>query len=435
MDRLRYYWLLLNASLWFVPLLCSTFSVILALWLLAAPPTVDSGPLSAFVYGGDLRSARDLLGSLLTGMISMTALVVSITIVVLTLAAGQLGPRLIRSFTEDRVTQGVIGAFVATILYLLVVLRTIEGDGPDDTPAVAVTVGTALSAACLFVLLFYIDRLARSIVSDTIAMRVTAEATARWKDERPGRRPQPAGDPTRVLPEDEPSDRLDAPHDGYLQSVDVERLVALAARCDVGIRLCYRPGQWLVAGSELARVAPRGRMDEGFAAAVARAIVTGPSRTSVQDVAIDLQRLVEIGLRALSPGINDPFTAVAVIDNLGSCLAVLFCRDPDPEVLFDEAGVARLVRPVSTWRDLVDVAFDQVRHSGAGNPAIAIHLLGTITRLASVARFDAQREALQAQADAIRDAVRAVPLTAKDRAAIEACHRAAVERLARSSGR
>ncbi len=434
MDRLRYYWLQLNASLWFVPLLCSAASVMLAAWLLTAPPSLESGPLSGFVYGGDLGSARDLLGALLTGIISMTALVVSITVVVLTLAAGQLGPRLIGSFTEDRVTQAVLGAFVATILYLLIVLRTLEGADRDAAPGLAVTSGTVLSAACLFMLLFYIDRLARSIVSDTITMRVTTDVVERWGALDPAPRDAAEGPAVPAWRDDAPSDVVAAPRDGYLQSVDTERLVELAAASDLRIRLLARPGQWLIAGSEVARIAPRGRTSARFDTAFARALVTGPRRTPVDDVEVDLQRLVEIALRALSPGMNDPFTAIAAIDNLGSCLTVLFRRAPEPRVLRDAAGVVRLWRPVSEWHDQVDVAFDPLRHAGAGDPAIARRLMETLGRLAGSARCDAQRRALRAQVDALGESVAAAPLPAKDRLAFEGCHRDALERLGQADG-
>jgi uncharacterized membrane protein len=367
-------------------------------------------------------------------MISMTALVVSITIVVLTLAAGQLGPRLIRNFTEDRVTQAVLGTFVSTILYLLIVLRTLEGADRDAAPGLAVTAGTVLSAACLFVLLFYIDRLARSIVSDTIAMRVTTDVVERWSVTDPARRDAADRPEVPAWRDDEPSDPVAAPRDGYLQSVDTGRLVELAAASDLRIRLLVRPGQWLIADSPVARIAPPGRKSPRVDTDFARALVTGPRRTPVDDVEVDLQRLVEIALRALSPGINDPFTAIAAIDNLGSCLSVLFRRAPEPRVLRDASGVVRMVRPVSEWRDQVDVAFDPLRHAGAGHPAIARRLMETLGRLAGSARCDAQRRALRAQVDALGEGVAAASLPAKDRLAIEACHRDALERLRHADG-
>jgi uncharacterized membrane protein len=432
MNTLRHYWVQLNASLWFVPLLLSIASVALATTLRIMQPSLDMGWLDGVLYGGDVESARGLLGALLTGMIAMTSLVVSITIVVLTLAAAQLGPRLIRNFTEDRVTQWVLGLFVATILFLLVVLRSIEGTG--GAPSLSVTLGTAMSGACLFVLLFYIDRLAYSIVSDTIAHRITSDLIADRRRADAGGRSQDLRQPTAVPPTPPGARTVVARKDGYIRSIDVDALVAAASDADTVIRLALRPGQWMVRGVTLATI-DASAVDERLEGALHRAVLSGASRTPTQDVEFELQRLTEMAVRALSPGVNDPYTAIVSIDNLRSCLAYLFDRPLEADRLHDDSGRVRVVRPVVGWTMLVDAAFDQIRQAGAHLPAIAIRLIESCQLLAPFVRDDTQRSALVAQANATYEGACGGRMGEKDMAAVQARHRAAVAGLSSTTPR
>src|ERR687889_365283 len=176
MDRLRNVIVLLRSQLWIIPLVLSALALSLAYWVLTSGASFlevrDVGGLW-WLYGGDASSARDLLSSLLSGLMTMTSLVVSVTFVILTLAANQLGPRLISTFMGDRQIQIVLGLFLGTILYVLVILRSLDETlGPEGVPHAAVTVGSALTVVCLFALLFYVHKVARAIVADSIVARV-----------------------------------------------------------------------------------------------------------------------------------------------------------------------------------------------------------------------------------------------------------------------
>lgn len=397
MDRIRHYWGFIQGSLWFVPLLMSAAAVALAITLLTyGGGVVDDKSSYWLLYTGDAENARELLSALLSGMISMTSLIVSITMVVLTLAAGQIGPRLIRSFIQDRVTQVVLGLFVADILYLLVVFRTID-NGDNSVPHLAVSTGTGVTALCLLVLLFYVHKLARSIIYDTVVRNVAAELRGTVHRLLPeGRRVEP---PPPDLGKDLAWISLGG--DGYIQSIDFDELITIACEADALIRLEVRPGHFVFREGEHIAVHPAAARTEEVCRRVRSALVVGSERTPTQDIEFGIRQLVEIATRALSPGLNDVFTALAVIDNLSAALADIFGRGLEPTVYCDPSGKVRLVRTVSDYEGIVGAAFDQIRQSGGSNPAVLIHLAEAVGRLSPAIRAEAQRRPLLDQLDMI----------------------------------
>ena len=433
------------------------------------------------LYGGSAESARNLIGGLLTGMITMFSLVLSITMVVLTLAAGQLGPRLIRSFMDDRFTQGVLGLFMATVLYLLLVLRVIDENIYEQLPQLAITVGSLLSMVCLFVLLVFIDRLARSIVFDNVARRISTELThacneivrshaasgamdesgapksAKSSGQRLDGSGTPLSAPDRTGGEADPSHEHraireggpDDAHrlsglpeglfdeagtialgrDGYVQGVMYEALVEAAEKADAVIRLDVRPGHWINAGTPCVAIAPASACNDAMRKTVRESFVIGSERTPTQDLEYGLERLVEIALRALSPSMNDAYTATAVIDNLGAAIARIFSVPWPKGTLKDAQGAVRVLRDVDGPMGLMDAAFDQIRQSGAAMPAIAIRLLDTLGRLAPAVRNDRQREAVRRHIDAVLASAKVQDMIEKDRREVARRHAAARQRI------
>ena len=180
MDRIRNLLALLRAQLWIIPLAISVLALALAYWVLTSGGAVlerwTAGSGFWWLYGGDAESARGLLSSLLSGLMTMTSLIVSVTFVILTLSANQLGPRLISTFMADRQIQTVLGLFLGTILYVLVVLRSLDETlGREGVPHIAVTIGSALTIVCLFALLFYVHKIARSIIADNVVAQVAGD--------------------------------------------------------------------------------------------------------------------------------------------------------------------------------------------------------------------------------------------------------------------
>jgi uncharacterized membrane protein len=334
----------------------------------------------------------------------MATLTISITMVVLTLAAGQLGPRLIRNFMGDWRTQSVLGLFIGTIVYLLMVLRLIRDDAPaEEVPHFAVTGATVLVVLCVFTLLFYVHHLARSIIADTVINRVGREldeAIRAFISSDPAPTPE-----ARMRPHDDPA-AYGFHRSGYVQAVDFKGLAKAAEETDSQFELMFRPGHHLLEGGTHIKVWPAQALGDKLKASIERAVVLGEERTPVQDIEFAVRQLVEVALRALSPGINDPFTAIAVIDRLGASLAHLLER-PDPQSSWtDRNGRIRLTAPTSDFAGFADVAFNHIRQAATKQPSVLIRLLEKIGQLATMTRTDRQRDVLLRHAEMIAEAGR-----------------------------
>ncbi|WP_018948444.1 DUF2254 domain-containing protein [Thioalkalivibrio sp. ALMg11] len=433
LSRLYNLWATLRTGFWFVPTLMAVGAVglaVIALNLDAGLPEEEARKF--WLHSGGPEDARNLLSTVFSSMVTMATLVISITMVVLTLAASQLGPRLVGNFMGDLRTQIVFGTFLMTIIYCLLVLRTLDSEFDiSAVPHIAITIGTALALINLFALLFFIHILARSIISDTAIRRVNRDlrdSISRLlpaKDE--GQPPVERAKADDVLPADfdERAASLWLSEEGYVQAIKYAHLVEIACRHKAVVRLDFRAGDFVMRGSHKASIYP-GRLPEpGLVTEIAGAILIGEDRTEVQDLEFSIRHLVEIAVRALSSGINDPFTATAVIDRLGAALGELMRRELQPEVFCDEAGVVRVVGRAPSFRDFMDVAFHQIRRAGATDPAVIIHMLNTIARLAVNVRLSSQRDALYDHAAIIAEAGRRGASEASDMADIEGSYQAA----------
>lgn len=367
-------WDRIRESLWAAPLGVS--GICAALALLTLNVDLPWASEAAWLYNGEASQAPQFASSLVGAMITLTALAFSITMVVLTLAAQQLGPRLIQIFMRDRSAQTSLGLFLGTIVYLLLVLRSLDGDPGGQAPNLAITVGTALVLLSVFTLLFFVHALARSIVSDTVIARVgsnldTAIRRAFPESESDFEEPPPArGAPVKLKPR------------GYVQRIDYEALVRAAQKADARIFLAYRPGAHVLDGETDAWIA--GADAEEFAPLLSRVIVIGSQRTGVQDPEWAARQLVEIALRALSPGINDEFTALAAIDTLSLALARLVARKDAPRAWRDRHGVARVYGPAPTFALMLEACFDQIREAGAGKHRVLLRLAHNLAKLATL---------------------------------------------------
>ena len=345
-HRLLVLWGRITTSLWFVPTLLCCAAGLLAISTLQIDATFSDKPW--WLNRGDGEQASTFLSSLLSSMITMTTLVVSITMVVLTLAANSLGPRLIRSFMGDRRTQIILGTYVATIVYVFILLRSIDSaTGRADVPHVAISVGTFLCFLCVCLLLFFVHHLGRSIIADVVIERVGADLDAAIC--RLTREPEGAGGETPAVKDGIQFDaaeiaemRVDKA--GYLQAIDTAALVELARKSDAQISLPFQPGQHFVPNIRKISVKPACALTASFKEKVSDALVMGTEAAAANDIEFSVRQLVEIALRALSPGINDPFTATACLDRLSLSLSYLVQREPHPSCCSDEHGVLRLWR-------------------------------------------------------------------------------------------
>lgn len=398
-------WISIRDSLWFIPGIAAFLGVLLATLLVQVPPPSPRGELTElWLFGGGAEGARGVLSTIAGSLITVTGVVFSVTIVALQLASSQFTPRVLRSFVADRANQIVLGIFIGTFTYTLLVLRTTRSavaDGESFVPQVAVSVAVALLLISIAALIFFIDHAARSVQASVILYRETQHTIERIPDLFPheigAKVPNQRVDPE--VPSG-PCGLVAALTSGYVQAVSDDELLKLADDRNLVLRLEAPIGAFVLAGRPVATVWPAERLDEKTCAAVQRLIVLGFERTPEQDIELGIQAISDIAVRALSPGINDPTTATLCIDRLTEILARRGrCRDSG-RGRTDRTGQLRLITAASSFERAAGLAFDQIRHFGSQNPVIAKKLLSAFLELAAVVPPSAAR-VLEQQVEAV----------------------------------
>ncbi len=385
------------------------------------------------LFTGSPAGARLILSTIAGSMITVAGVVFSITIVALALASSQYGPRLLRGYMQDRANHYVLGTFVSAFLYSLLVLRSIRSvEDANFVPHISTTTAVGFAFAGISVLIFFIHHTALSIQANEVITRVWRRIESRLP---------------KAFPQDLPDDayRMDgfevshgtqkemravpAPRDGYLQAVDVDDLAELARRKNALVQLEYKPGEFVTKELPLAMVYPASVLDdEDVLNDILEEFAIGINRTDVQDAEFLINQLVEVALRALSSGINDPFTATTCIDYLGSAMCRLCgMRLPGP-FRTDEKGRLLLVLRYHTFAGLMNGAFDQVRQAALGKPDILIRLLEVLERIAKCAR-NSQCETVLHHAEIVMETARRTVGIESDLAEIETRFEAVVEAL------
>jgi uncharacterized membrane protein len=404
-----------RSSYWFVPSLLALFGFFAGLGLVYLDALIGEAWLGRFdwLYGSRPEGARSLLSTVAGSTITVAGVVFSITLAAVTYASGQYGPRLLSNFVEDRGNQITLGVFIGTFLYCLVVLRTIRSaaETSADTggavrdafvPHAAMFGAMALAVASIGVLIYFVHhvtdtihinnviaRIGRRLLAD-IAERVDAEATSEA---------DPAGDE----PEHAPVSTTPVPstRTGYVESLDEDALLEIASAQKVVLTVSAIPGDFVHRGSPLLRVEGGGKEDVG---ACGDLFSISRKRSALQDLRFLIDELVEIAARALSPGVNDPFTAIACIDWLGAALIDLSTMPERPARIRDEEGRVRLVMPRLGFADYLHEAIGQLRPY-AKDPNAGAHLVRTLNEVRA-AVSDPRHEALiMAERDRVARAI------------------------------
>ncbi len=361
----------------------------------------DDVPLS---LASTVGSARAVLGTIAGATITVAGITFSVTVVAVQLAASQLSPRVMRQFLRDRFQQSIVGLTVGTFTYALLVLRSTRAPGGEGrepiVPNLSVTVAVILAVVTVIAILAFIDRSARSMQAGQVISRVTRETLALV--EEIGAR-DAIGEPApNTDPPDRAGLRVDADRSGWIQQIDHRTLLA-GLPPGTAARLETRVGMYVVTGEPLATLwPPDDEHVELEERAVQGAFRVGRERTMAQDVEFGSRQLVDIALRALSPGVNDPSTAYEAIVHLGEFLGALMTRPlPAPVVTDDEART--LFRPHDlSGPDFVGRAFDQIRTSSAESPDVAHMLvltLGSLERIAADGGHEDMETAIRRQID------------------------------------
>ncbi|HWG84053.1 MAG TPA: DUF2254 domain-containing protein, partial [Deinococcales bacterium] len=384
-------WDALRSSLWLIPALMTLAAGALSAVTLALDGRLrGAGGAFAWVYSGSAEGARSVLATIAGSMMTVTGTTFSITVAALTLASSQFGPRLLRNFMRDRGNQVVLGTFIATFVYCLLVLRMVRGgDGDQAVPHLSVTVGVLLSLLSLGALIYFIHHVAMSMQAAHVIANVGRDLDRAIEELFPqqvGREREVPAAGASGLPAgfEEEAVPVAVAGSGYVQALDNGALMRLAVERDLVLRVEARPGDFRVSGAPLVLAWPPERAG-GLERAVNAAFAVGMQRTQAQDVEYGINQLVEIAVRALSPGVNDPFTAVACVDRLSDTL-VRLARQPEPSAWrHDPGGRLRIVAHPYDFVSEVRASFNQIRQYGRGSAAVSIRLLESLAAVAGAA--------------------------------------------------
>jgi len=403
-------WEALRTTFWLVP----TILVGVACLLFLATFEIDLAAyhrhltLPFWAQAGTADAGRQVLIAIAAAVITVVGVVFSITILALTLASQQFGPRMMRNFVRDLGNQVTLGVFVGTFVYAVLGLGSITSISHGDfVPRLSITVAEALLLVDLAVLIYFIHHIAKSIQLPEVIAGIARDLMRAIDAEFP--------EQEVVLPASSRSGKsvsellqlieergVVAPADtsGYLQFVAYAQLVDIAARTDSVIRLNHRPGHFVVAGRPLATVWPGGAAGQ-VALSLTKANITGPHRTLMQDPVFAIDQLVEIGIRALSPAVNDTFTALTCIDWLSAGLSRVSSRTLTEGVYRDRFGRVRLIESDPSYSRMVNRAFDKVRQAARGMPAVIIRMLDALSSIVEQTTSAEQQRVLVRQAEMI----------------------------------
>jgi uncharacterized membrane protein len=390
-----------HSSLWFIPVLCVLIGATLSFGSIAIDEATGYDLVPSSLSGGS-DAALQILSTIAASMVSLAALVLTITMVVVQLAMGQFSPRIVQTFLRDKPSQIAVGLFIATFVHAMLTLREIRGSG--TVPGLSIVVAYLLVIVSVVVLVLYIHHIGRSLRVAALIELVGSETRTLLDREYPGRIDTDPGDDDRVVV---------APRSGVVSFIEHDRLVAHASRADCTLRLIPPLGAFVPAGAPLLRV-DEGHPDRIDAKVVERAIRLGLERTLDQDVAYGLRMLVDMAERSLaeSPFI-DPTTAVQAIDRLHDCLRQIARRELPDGRYRDDEGRVRLVVPVMDWDAYLHLAFDEIRIAGARSPQVSRRLTAALHDLETVVSGD-RLAAVRRQRELLSDATNAAFTHADD---------------------
>lgn len=407
MNRLRQLWGDLRSSFWFLPSLMVLGSIVLVTALIEADSAWSDRWVAQWprLFGVGAEGARQMLSMLAGSMMSVMGVTFSVILVALSLASSQYTSRILRNFMRSRVTQITLGIFAGIFVYCLIVLRTIRGGEAEFVPSLAVSFAFFLALGGVGTLIFFIHHIASSIQASSIIASIAHETIAAIERLFPEKE-------AHEVDEDEAQNlvlgsldertwySVPAAVSGYIQSVDNDALLRLARDNRTIVRIERGVGAFAVQNTALASLALTYPPDQEMIAALNKAYSVSRHRMVEQDPSFGIRQLVDMALKALSPGINDTSTAVMCVDYLTAILTRLACRQFPPSHRYDGEAL-RVIAIVPTFEGLLAESFDQIRRNAEGNVSIMERILGAIETIASLTVSPCHRRALKEQVQRI----------------------------------
>ncbi len=394
LGALRTRWHNVREGFWFYPGLTVLGLMLLALVAIRIDRGAQYDRHLFVVFGGDASAAREILSAIASSFVTVAGVTLSMTIVTLQLVAGQYSPRAVRGFLSDRVNQLTAGGFVGVVAYCLLVLRVVRtesGAAPEFVPRLAVSIGIGLALLALGLLVYFVHHIAMSVRVSNMAAEITRETLALLKDPYPGSSGERADPDSPFFEEGAETARLYPRRPGYVQSIALDEIVA---HLPEGSRLELRlgPGDFVTETESIALVAPPPDDKELVRKLIHRAVFVTSERTLAQDAAFGVQQLTDIALRGLSPGINDPTTALTCIGYIGACLERLGAADPARLQRIDTERDVRIRVRARTFEQYVEESIVEIGRFTAGNARVVVALLERIACVHSALNSEASSE-------------------------------------------
>jgi uncharacterized membrane protein len=406
LKSIRRMWQRLRTHILFIPGLLSVLGIVFAVAMVEADRRFDTETIRQvpWLFRAGASGARDVLATVATAMVQMAAITFSVTIVALAMRSQQFGPRLLRNFTGDQMNQAILGAFIGTFVYALLVLRAVRDLGDDadiDTetfvPLLAVTGAIVLALISLALFVVFIDRVVTSIQANSIIAQAAEEthgAIDRLFPEPVGDAPSREEEEVETHPLERPVEIL-ALKTGYIQTVDADELMEAAAGADIVLRMEAPIGGFAIKGTPLATASPREHVDDEVARKIQKLYTISRDRSVTDDPEFGIRQIVDVAVKALSPSDNDPTTACTATEFLGAILIDFATRSVPSPLRRDETGSIRVIALGPTFRRMANLALNQIREHGEDDVAATLQLLETVTRVAEAVKDESRRGVLQ----------------------------------------
>ncbi len=403
-----------RGSYWFLPTLLACAGLALGLSLVMIDARLGGAWLGQYewFYGSRPEGARSMLSTIAGSTITVAGVVFSITLAAVTYASGQFGPRLLGNFMRDRGNQATLGVFIGTYLYCLVVLRTVRSAGEASinsggavhdafVPHLAMFGGLTLAIVSTAVLIYFVHHVTSGIHINNVIAQVGNDLIAKIR--RPDNQEDTEREATSPPPVAGTTLAIMAAKTGYIESIDVGALLKIASRNDLVVRPIRRVGDFVSEGWTILEAHSPALISDRTIEECIAVFTVGRQRTAKQNLRFGIDELVEIAARALSPGVNDPFTAIACLDWLGAALAELDRRPFTPRQMFADDGSVRIILSPLNFEDYLQAAFGQLRSYVAADPNARAHALNTLTDLATHVRHPRHRILIEAECARLAD--------------------------------
>ena len=352
-------------------------------WLEETEPALSAWvPAVLFPSHTDAQVAQVILGGIAASIMTVVSIVFAILLMTLTLASMQFSPRIIVSFVRDRVTQWTLGIFIGTFCYCLAALPAARSVPNPFAPVITVLGAMLLSLICVSWLLFFIHHISQAINVNQIVDRIATETVAMIDEMMPHAHRYPRVDNGETIDPSTWGTTILCQTSGYIRYMDTKRLVATAKSRSVKVHVLRRVGQFVPEGVPLLRVYKGERLAADGVTELCNAFEFGPSRTLQQDIEFGVLQIVDIALKAISPAVNDPSTAISCVDQLSRVLIRFVSREVPPSLLCDPPGVVRVSVMWSDFQRMLDSAFEQIRLYSQTDVAVSLRLMRALGDIA-----------------------------------------------------